>query len=354
MTKTCILVTGVGGRSFGHQILHALLRLGDKYKIVATDATSFSFGLYQVDQRYIVPPATHPDYLSSILGLIKKENVRVLLPGTEIELFTLTNYRPEIEDAGCVLLASPEPVVRLCRNKWQLYQWLENKGIGTPITTQANDWQSLVSETGFPIIAKPTENTGGSRNVAILKDREELRKFLTDTEGIEIILQEYVGDEEAEYTVGVLIAGNGEVIDSIVIQRKLIGLSLGSKRIINNKQYSLSTGYSQGFVIKHLQIQQQCEDLAVMIGARGPLNIQCRLVAGKIKVFEVHPRFSGTTSIRADVGFNEPDILIRNFLQDERFRRLDYQTDVAAIRAFQSIIVPFSKLDSVAIAGEDM
>jgi len=354
MSKISVLVTGVGGRSFGHQILHALLQLGNKYKIVVTDADTFSFGLYQVEHSYIIPPATHSQYLPSILRLIKKEGVHVLLPGTEIELFTLVNYRQEIEAAGCVLLANPEPVVRICRNKWQLYQWLDDHSIGTPITVQVNDWEKLVSKKGFPIIAKPTENTGGSRHVAIIKDREELKNFLIDTEGIEIILQEYVGDEEAEYTVGVMIAKDGEVIDSIVVQRKLVGLSLGSQRIINKKLYVLSTGYSQGFVIRHPQIQQQCEELAVMIGAWGPLNIQCRLVDGKIKVFEVHPRFSGTTSIRADVGFNEPDILIRNLLQNEQFGRLDYQADVAAIRAFQSIIVPFSKLNNVPVIAEDM
>jgi carbamoyl-phosphate synthase large subunit len=356
MPKTCVLVTGVGGRSFGHQILHALLRPGDKYRIVAVDADTFSFGLYQVEQRYIVPPATHPLYLSAIVRLIKKEGVQVLIPGTEIELFTLVQHRQEIEDAGCLLLANPEIVVRICRNKWQLCQWLTGHRIETPITVRVDDREKLLAATGFPIVAKPTENTGGSRHVALLKDREELKKYLADMKNIEVILQEYVGSEEEEYTVGILIDKAGEVIDSIVIQRKLVGLSLGDRRIINNKSYFLSTGYSQGFVIRHPQIQRQCEELAVMIGARGPLNIQCRFVTGKINVFEVHPRFSGTTSIRADVSFNEPDILIRNFLHDEKFGRLDYLSDVAVIRAFQHSVIPIKEMTEIPVlktGGED-
>jgi carbamoyl-phosphate synthase large subunit len=80
---------------------------------------------------------------------------------------------------------------------------------------------------------------------------------------------------------------------------------------------------------------------------RGPANIQCRLVGDEVKVFEVHPRFSGTTSIRAMVGFNEPDILIRNYLFNESFDRLNYQTNVAAIRAFQNLIVPISEINAV-------
>ncbi len=64
-------------------------------------------------------------------------------------------------------------------------------------------------------------------------------------------------------------------------------------------------------------------------------------------VFEVHPRFSGTTSLRADVGFNEPDMLIRTMVRGERLERQDYQTDVAVIRAFQSVVVPMSEMDAV-------
>ena len=34
-------------------------------------------------------------------------------------------------------------------------------------------------------------------------------------------------------------------------------------------------------------------------------------------MFEVNPRFSGTTSLRAMVGYNEPDILIRKHVLGE-------------------------------------
>jgi carbamoyl-phosphate synthase large subunit len=64
-------------------------------------------------------------------------------------------------------------------------------------------------------------------------------------------------------------------------------------------------------------------------------------------ILEVHPRFSGTASIRAEVGFNEPDVLIRNYLFGETFGRLDYQSDVAAIRAFRTLIVPLSAMHQI-------
>jgi len=79
------MVTGVGGRSVGHQILQALLLLGEKYQIAVTDADSFSFGLYQVPNRYVVPKANDPNFIPAIIRLIRKMKVRTLLPGTEVE-----------------------------------------------------------------------------------------------------------------------------------------------------------------------------------------------------------------------------------------------------------------------------
>jgi carbamoyl-phosphate synthase large subunit len=345
--KICVLVTGVGGRSFGHQILQALALVPEKYSIVATDADSFSFGLFQVDRRYLVPKAHELNYISSLVKLIKKEKVQVLLPGTEVEVEVMARNRHELERHGCLLIANTLDVVEICRDKWRLYQWLIKKGFGTPKTVRAIDWEDLVAETGFPVIGKPVNDSGGSRNVAVLKDRTELLQYLEETTGLEVIFQEYVGAAEDEYTVGVMIAADGRVIDSIVVQRKLMGLSLGSQRVINGYPFTLSTGYSQGFIIKHPLIQDFCEKIALEIGIRGPANIQCRLENGEVKVFEVHPRFSGTTSIRASVGFNEPDILIRNFLLNEECGRLNYITGVAAIRAFQHLIVPIDELNNV-------
>jgi carbamoyl-phosphate synthase large subunit len=348
--KTCIMVTGVGGRSVGHQILQALLLLGEKYQVVATDADSFSFGLYQVPQRYIVPKANDPNFISAIISLIRKMNVRALLPGTEVEVNVLTKHRSDIEASGCLLIANPEDVVKICSNKWRLFQWFRGNGIETPRTTSVDNWEDLISETGFPIVGKPAENSGGSRNVEILKDRKEIIHYLEESKGSEVIFQEYVGVAAHEYTVGVIISKAGNVIDSIVVQRKLTGLSLASERMINGHLFKLSSGYSQGFIIKHPLIQNYCENLAMKFGMRGPVNIQCRLIDDRIKVFEVHPRFSGTTSIRAMAGFNEPDILIRNYLFDESFGRLNYQTNVAAIRAFQNMLVPISEINNVSKA----
>jgi carbamoyl-phosphate synthase large subunit len=341
-----VLITGVGGRSVGHQVLQAIQLAGKRYRPVVADAAAFSYGLYGAERRFLLPPGNSPDYLDAVRRIVMREGIVAILPGTQPETDVLSRNAASL-GIGCHVIANPTDIIQLCKSKQTLQQWLEANSIAVPRSAQGGDWKKLADQCGFPLVAKPTEDTGGSRGVALLNDEEEVKIYLQSFPAEKILFQEYVGCIDSEYTVGVMISKEGKIIDSIVMHRALVGLSLGIKRELNGKTYALSTGYSQGHIRKHSQIQSACEDLALKLGARGPLNIQLRLHQGKVFVFEVHPRFSGTSSIRAQVGFNEADTLIRNFVFGEQFGRLSYQTDVAAIRAFSSVIVPARDIAAV-------
>jgi len=90
------------------------------------------------------------------------------------------------------------------------------------------------------------------------------------------------------------------------------------------------------------------------VESRGPLHIQLRADGERIVVLELHPRFSGTTGIRASVGFNEVDVLLRNFLDGAPIGRVPYADGVAVIRAFEHVVVPVSEMEALGTpaAGE--
>jgi translation elongation factor EF-1alpha len=69
--------------------------------------------------------------------------------------------------------------------------------------------------------------------------------------------------------------------------------------------------------------------------SKGPINIQCRLTDDGVYTFEINPRFSGTESIRALVGYNAPDALIRREVLGEQIKKGDVFTTakLAAINA---------------------
>ena len=56
-SDVCVLVTGVGGGSLGREIIKAFKMAPHNYKIVTTDASAKSVGLFETSHRYIVPEA---------------------------------------------------------------------------------------------------------------------------------------------------------------------------------------------------------------------------------------------------------------------------------------------------------
>jgi dTDP-4-amino-4,6-dideoxygalactose transaminase/carbamoylphosphate synthase large subunit len=346
--KAKVLVTGVGGRSVGAGILHALKRVDpavrDRWEIVATDADPFSWGLYIADHKALVPLASEPGYLDRIQELIKTHDVVAVIPGTEPEAAMLAAHRDKLP---VPVIANEAGLMPLMMDKKQAEARLRELGLNFIPSYSWDRREDAVAEFGFPVVIKPTRNTGGSRGVYLAMNRQELdalAPFVRVASGP--VVQPYIGDADEEYTVGVLSDKSGNVIDSIVIRRKLIGLSLLDAKTSGDVTAVISTGISQGYVIRHHPIQQFCEQLAKRLDSRGPLNIQLRVHNGEFYVFEIHPRFSGTTAIRASAGFNEPDVLLRNHLYDEEFGPLPYRDGLGAIRAFEHVLVPIDDMCS--------
>jgi carbamoyl-phosphate synthase large subunit len=344
-----VLVTGAGGGSVGSGILHSLLRSSDevrsRWRVVAADANPFAWGLYKADAAVLLPLAKSADYVSAVKSVIAEHSVDAVIPGTEVEIRPLLQNAAELSPA--VIIANRLELLPLMLDKFAATASLKRLGYAVIPTAPVAEWRSIADSHGFPLIVKPTHETSGSRGLYFIRDEREILRLLPLlNDETKSCVQPYIGDPDAEYTVGVLSDTSGKLIDSIVMRRKLIGFSLHTSRPIADRHFALSTGYSQGYIIRDTRIQSFCERLASQLDSRGPLNIQLRIdpVTGNPLVFEIHPRFSGTTPIRADVGFNEVDVLLRNVLFGESFGRLGYRTNVAAIRAFEHVIVPMDNL----------
>lgn len=344
--KKNILVTAVGGRSVGSGILHALTKssqeVSSRWSVVAADADTFAWGLYKVEKRLLLPFANSPEYLSIVQDTIEKFNLDAIIPGSEAEACVLSKNKHLFE---IPIITNEHKLMPLMLDKFAATDKIKELGLPIIPTYKIQEWETALTEFDFPVIVKPTTETGGSKGVSLCTTLIELKTILNNLpEQSCYCIQPVIGTDDDEYTVGVLSDKNGKLLDSIVMKRKLLGLSLLDTKTLGNTKFSISTGYSQGFFIKHKQIQDFCEKLSVSLGSKGPLNIQLRIHKGEVYVFEIHPRFSGTTTMRADVGFNEPDVLLRNYIYDEKFGRQNYQYNVAVIRAFEHVVVPINDM----------
>jgi carbamoyl-phosphate synthase large subunit len=342
MNKISVLVTGIGGGSHGEQVLKSLRLVTDfDLEIVGTDLTDFSAGRLLVDHFYIVPNANDPEFKNILFDIVEKHNIKFIYHGSEPELKFLSLHRDEIEAKGIGLPLNSDEIIKLCMNKHKTYLKMSELGIPIPRFLKIDSIDDFKKVDFFPLILKPSTGSGGSAGVYLILDFEELNligKYLLK-QNMDIIAQEYIGDKDCEYTIGVSSDKDGQVLGSIIVKR-MINNALTTHRKIsaNGKEYIISSGISQGVILHDHSISDQAENIARCLGSVGPLNIQARVVNGLLMLFEINPRLSGTTSLRAIAGYNEPEFLLKKHLGISVSFKTKYNHSVI-LRTIQEVLI---------------
>lgn len=327
--RVVTLVTAIGGGGFGEQILKALrLADSDRYEIVGADAQQNCPQFDWVDIAAILPRVSQESYLDAVFSLCERYDVRGIFPGCEPELKFFSANRQAFADRGITLFICSQHVIKNCLDKARTNALLQGLGFEPPRYVKVTNRAELSSIDWFPVIVKPAVGAGGSANCFIAQSASELLSlydYINHGEDAgNFIVQEYVGTPDQEYSVGVLHDLDGNYINAIALRRVLSG-QLNIRTSVPNRMDKpelgsnlvISSGISHGYVGRFPQVTEPCAAIAKAMGVTGVVNIQCRLVDGEVKVFEINPRFSGTTSIRAMAGYNEPDVLIRRHLFSE-------------------------------------
>ena len=167
--------------------------------------------------------------------------------------------------------------------------FLKKNNLSYPKTFLVNESFELQ----YPFIVKSRFGNGG-KELFIVESTKQLSLIKNNYPGH--IAQELIGNDQNEYTCGLFRSSKKE-IRTIIFKRQLTG------------------GFSSfGEVINSPIIEEYLNKIAKVLDLNGSINIQLRLSNFQPKVFEINPRFSGTTSARAIVGYNEPEILLNEIL----------------------------------------
>lgn len=353
MSRTTVFVTGIGGAGHGEQIFKALRLAETDYEIVGADVSPENRNLFEVDHAYLLPRADDPQYMEALLKVCQEHSVRAIFHGNEAELKVMSRHRDSIEDAGVFLPINPAPVIDVCMDKNRTLDFLSKSGFPVAEYRAVRSVGDLAGYDAYPAVLKPSVGGGGSADVFVAQNRDELTFYaehlLRTHEAF--VLQEYVGTPDTEYTVGVLIDMDGQLLNSIAVKRDIMN-SLSNRTRIPNRTgreelgdvIAVSSGISQGVVGRFPEVTEPCERIATALGCRGAVNIQCRLVEGAVYVFEINPRFSGTTSLRAMVGYNEPDTLIRRHLFGEVIECHFPYREATVRRSLQEFEIPTAEI----------
>ena len=286
-------VTGVGG-GVGQSIIKALQMSSLDIGIIAMDINNDSAGFYfdGIARKHVLSNLkgkTYPaaDWHTHAYG----GDLDCIIPGSDYDLEALSNVRDEWGAVGCKVLVSDSDLVKTCEDKHITAQVLKGYYIDAPETLYPNSHPCK-----FPVIVKPRIGSG-SRGVVKIDNVEDLRREYKEG----YMVQEYL--DGPEYTCSVFVDRYGEVIGTFQLKREL-----------NN-----GTTYKGGVCF-----DRDIHKLLVRIGKsfkpRGVLNVQLRMTERGPIPFELNCRCSGTTAIRAHFGYNEPELLIRNYVFGEQLR----------------------------------
>ncbi|PKQ05531.1 MAG: carbamoyl phosphate synthase large subunit [Alphaproteobacteria bacterium HGW-Alphaproteobacteria-11] len=313
MNRSNVMVAGVGGASLGTEIGKCLVLAG-RYNAFGCDISPTAYGLYDglFKETFL---ADREDYISSVMDACEQADAPWLVAGGEQPMILLSAAQQDLVDRGITLVANSPDIVHLCSDKADTFDKLGEAGVQIPRTRIA-DSTAAISSVGLPCIVKPATGSGGSVSVFFAATANEAliyAEFIHRTGNIPIA-QEYVDINEGEFTIGVLSLPDGSIAGSIALRRVLDSkLSVAYR----GRGGVISSGYSQGHIGDYADLRRQAERIALAIDSRGPINVQGRCRDGVLIPFEINPRFSASTYLRAMAGFNEVDILLRYLIDGE-------------------------------------
>lgn len=229
------------------------------------------------DESGTLPRANDPAYLGALSELIAKRSVDTLIPGSEAELAVLLAAGWLAGNSPCAVIAANPRAVSIGLDKLETNRLLQLAGLPAPWTTSVG----AGPPPALPCVLKPRRGQG-SKGLAILHEPPAPALLAARADDV---FQEYLPDDEAEFTCGLYRSREGE-IRSVVLRRKLAGGLTG-----------------EAVVEEHAGIRTLLGQIAELVELRGSINVQLRLDRDVPKVFEINPRFSSTVGFRDRVGF---------------------------------------------------
>lgn len=330
-----VLVTGAGS-VYGLGIIRSLKESVLPIETIAIDSNPYSLGLFFADKNFIAPQvADEESYYMFIKNLCINHEIKGIFIGSTAELPFYSRNRESLErSTGAKVFVNSPAVIELCTDKWLTMCHLSSSGFQIPTSIRypedAGMLSSFTQSTGFPLIVKPRFGRG-SVGVVLVKDKQQLLENIKGKKSL--IIQEYLTDEEQEFTVGICINEKGKVISKIALRRYLLeGVSIAA---VSDDDYH--------------HIADYCTMVASTLGAYGAINIQLRLKDSMPVIFEINPRFSSSTGMRLLFGINEPESLIRSEVLSQEVIPGSATTGLV-LRQYMDYYFPLDKLNSLSTA----
>ncbi len=295
-----ILVSGASG-IVGYGILRSLKNSGKELKLIGTTIFDDSVAQGFCDIFVKAPLTNDKGYIDWLVKTISDYDVDIIIPGIDADMYMWAKNIDKLEKGKVKVLINKPNLISLCEDKWLFYEYLIKKNSEYVIATSlSNEFEELVKEFGLPLLLKPRRGFG-SKGIVIINDKTSFLKY-KELIGPELMVQPLIGNEDEEYTTSAFCDGEGGFFAYMTLKRKL------SKDGFTDKAE----------VAEPKGIETVIKNLCQIFKPLGPTNFQFRTQNGILKLLEINPRISSSTSIRGAFGYNESNMAIEYYLENKK------------------------------------
>lgn len=280
MENNRILITAIG--SFSADCVIRVLKQNGFY-VVGTDIypAEWLFESILCDKVYQAPFATDSKaYISFLSKVVVDENIKGIIPLTDVEIDVINLFRTELEELGVTIYSQSAKTLSIARNKVSLSEFFSKDDL-VKVPKFINS-KSLTNDFILPAIAKPI-NGRSSEGIVRIQSREELSIFRGRDN---YIIQEFL--EGTICTVDYIRDNCGN--DFLVPREELLRTKNGAGttvRIFSNTKL--------GRIVSHI---------GEAIGVVGCVNMEFIMNNDDFILIDINPRFSAGIAFSNFIGYD--------------------------------------------------
>ena len=322
-----LLFCSVGRR--GRLLRNVKETIGKTGLLVGTDNQSTAPALQFCDRQYVVPRITAPNYIDIILDICRKNNIKAVTTLIDPEIEILAANSDRFKDLGIIPLCPAPKSAIYCFNKYELFKYLTEKGIPTPLTF--HDWDEFKAaldegKISFPVFMKPVCGSGsvGAHKVNTLEQAEADWR-----------------SGEHDYIIQELMTGGDCDADVYVDTISHKAVAAFSKRKIETR----IGGASKTISFKDPKLFAFIEKICSVFEFNGPLDMDFFIKDGEYYLSEINPRFGGAYLHAYSAGVDFIKLIVNNINGIENPVNMgDYEDDVLMLMYDDVVVVKASDL----------
>lgn len=311
-----ILITSIGG-GLGTELVNQIKKTTkfNNINLTGVDMSKKTPSKYFVDKFYEVPPPNNKNYISKILGIIKKDKINLIIPGSDLEAINLCKKRHLFESKKCFLASVDLKTLLNFTTKEKTYLSLKENNLPCAKFYVAKNYSDLFkfikkfSKQEFVI--KPSISIGG-RDISVFRNDISKTHFFNEKKEIHysnkkknltVIKKKYIG--KYPLILSERLFPPTYDIDMLSFRGKPIN-------VVARKRLNPQVPNDGHIVLKQKKIQNVGKKIIKIYNLSWLYDCDCMTdKKGKIKIIEINPRMSGSLATSLFAGYPVIDNLLR-------------------------------------------